>query len=880
MTKVALILLALSVGATAHAQVRLAADVNTDIAPRSPMQLLPAGDLVLYHAIDGAQERRLYLLDPKDGEPRVVTLDGEPFPHYLDPASFRLGDDTYVSTAPQGENTSPTFWRLAPADASLTRALTLDQPALETPVALAGALYYVHSTNPGGCTLNAYAPGTDATVAETFAQCPNSLTVFEDRLYFIVSNPEASFQKEIWSYDPATGETMQAFDPSQIETPVRINGPLAAQDGTLLFVGDLVTENFFDSLGNELWAVDEQNGARLIADIAPGVQSSSPEGFTSLNGGLYFSATDIGARNHLYVYRAQPDTVALVPDHTDASAFARGSFRTLGTSLYGTASIIAEPGVFKGSILQYDTETGDFSPLPLPTDDAFVSTGTGFVTTSDALAFVGSTRNERGLTSAFNVWVHVPETGRTAPVTDLDAGTESSNPAALGVHQGLLYFQAYTRSTGAALWTFDGATDSTRLIGPLVQEVSPSGDVIGGAPAHFASFDGTLFFAAGLLGRQEVWTYDAATETARETFDLVPGEAGSNPADLREINGALFFRAYDASGTTRALYTLTSAADSPTIVFDSVSVVDFDGLGGEVYAAGRSTSSTGSGIWRLDGASTSRVASFGDISEMAAHEGELYISGRTDSTGNELFAFSPATGTSRLVADFTPGTRSSIPKQLTTLDDRLYVVAAGSVWEIADGVPARRITDPEVVGSPESLTGADGLLYFWAEARNLVPNGTKILHVYRPQSRTLAVASPLPANRFRGTVSSIAAYDGSVFFGAFEPYLGAELYRYTNDTSTHIEADATADLSAPTMLRVYPNPARNGAQIVVSPTQTESIAVTLHDALGRQVARLHEGSVATGLTLPIDTSVLPSGVYFVHVQGESFAETQSLTVVR
>ncbi len=61
----------------------------------------------------------------------------------------------------------------------------------------------------------------------------------------------------------------------------------------------------------------------------------------------------------------------------------------------------------------------------------------------------------------------------------------------------------------------------------------------------------------------------------------------------------------------------------------------------------------------------------------------------------------------------------------------------------------------------------------------------------------------------------------------------------------------------------------------------EQVAVTLHDAQGRQVGVIHDGWL-DGRTHQFDVEVrgLASGVYFVKATGESFAANDRFTLVQ
>ena len=80
----------------------------------------------------------------------------------------------------------------------------------------------------------------------------------------------------------------------------------------------------------------------------------------------------------------------------------------------------------------------------------------------------------------------------------------------------------------------------------------------------------------------------------------------------------------------------------------------------------------------------------------------------------------------------------------------------------------------------------------------------------------------------------------------------------------------------------YPNPFNPSAVLTLRLTETQHVRATLHDALGRQVAVLHDGVLASGPSHPlrVAASDLPSGSYAVYVVGERFAEVRRVTLVR
>ncbi len=70
------------------------------------------------------------------------------------------------------------------------------------------------------------------------------------------------------------------------------------------------------------------------------------------------------------------------------------------------------------------------------------------------------------------------------------------------------------------------------------------------------------------------------------------------------------------------------------------------------------------------------------------------------------------------------------------------------------------------------------------------------------------------------------------------------------------------------------------AHVRLSVERAQPVRVSLYDALGREVQRLHEGTVRTTALLTVEGAALPAGVYFVRAEGETFAATRRIVLVR
>ena len=81
---------------------------------------------------------------------------------------------------------------------------------------------------------------------------------------------------------------------------------------------------------------------------------------------------------------------------------------------------------------------------------------------------------------------------------------------------------------------------------------------------------------------------------------------------------------------------------------------------------------------------------------------------------------------------------------------------------------------------------------------------------------------------------------------------------------------------------VYPNPFNPQARFTLEVAKQQNVNIAVFDALGRQVALLHDGVLGAGSVhqFQIDGANLPSGVYVVRAIGEHFTDVRQVTLTR
>jgi trimeric autotransporter adhesin len=193
--------------------------------------------------------------------------------------------------------------------------------------------------------------------------------------------------------------------------------------------------------GYELWRLSTStiNAANnsLFANINPAAGHSSPNGFLSFGGFLYFSASD--GTNGSELWRTDGTTTTLVKDiNTTAGQSSYPYFLTaFGSNIYFQA-----------------------------TDG----------------------------TNGYELWKSDGTGVNTVLVKDIRNGTSSSSPSTFVPFNGKLFFTATTAAAGAELWSTDGTTGGTNVFKDI-NPGAPSGNfgypVVIGTSLFFQASDGT-----------------------------------------------------------------------------------------------------------------------------------------------------------------------------------------------------------------------------------------------------------------------------------------------------------------------------------------------------------------------------------------------------
>ncbi len=94
--------------------------------------------------------------------------------------------------------------------------------------------------------------------------------------------------------------------------------------------------------------------------------------------------------------------------------------------------------------------------------------------------------------------------------------------------------------------------------------------------------------------------------------------------------------------------------------------------------------------------------------------------------------------------------------------------------------------------------------------------------------------------------------------------------------------ELSVGLSETSRLSLAPNPASDESRVSVQVQRAQTVRVSIFDALGREVAVLLDGAMGAdeALSLAVDASALPAGLYMVRLTGETVRQTRTLIVAR
>ena len=283
---------------------------------------------------------------------------------------------------------------------------------------------------------------------------------------------------------------------------------------------------------------------------------------------------------------------------------------------------------------------------------------------------------------------------------------------------GTLYFNAFDGGNGFELWKSEIPYNdaNTSIVADLIPGPGSSD------PLELTDFGGILFFTRlNATGERELWK-SGGTAATTEQVSTTTFSASGGISDLTAVNSALFFRADFGSGLW-----VSDGTEGGTLKIKDVNAQDLTVSNNTLFFNGTDAGGD-SELWTSDGTSggtdvvtqinttgssrPSLLTDLGGILVLAADDGAV---------GKELWRSNGTAGGTELVRDINLEQGSSKPTLLTDVDGKLFFSAddgtGRELWESnGEELGTIAISAPE---HPDLLTNVDGTLYFVTPADEL-----------------------------------------------------------------------------------------------------------------------------------------------------------------
>lgn len=193
-------------------------------------------------------------------------------------------------------NNNEELWVYDPLATTVAMVADINPAGSSTPhnlVVLNNKLYFTADDGTSGRELYVYdgisapqrltdaAPGNFDGIQDTRSSL---ITWYNNKVYFVGMNTSAD--KQIYVYDPATGNTVVATGTNGANT----SEPLWLTN----YAGKIFFSSYNDTSGFELWSYDGTTAPAIVVNFCPGTASSSPQQLTAVGDNLYFRAVDCG----------------------------------------------------------------------------------------------------------------------------------------------------------------------------------------------------------------------------------------------------------------------------------------------------------------------------------------------------------------------------------------------------------------------------------------------------------------------------------------------------------------------------------------------------------------------------------------------------------
>jgi ELWxxDGT repeat protein len=665
--------------------------------------------------------------------------------------------------------------------------------------AVGNKLFFTVNDGTNGLELWASDGTTTAMVADispgSGSSSPDNLIAFNNKLYFTANTAAGN---ELWTSDGTAGGTKMVQD---IYSGVAGSNPtnLTVAGNRLFFTAGNQTE------GTELWQTDGISAA-IVKDINPGINSSTPLYLTAVGSKVYFSANNGTNAAELWASDGSTGGTVMVKDinTTPSSSGTLDSSPNNLVNVNGVLYFVANDGIKGNELWRSDgTAAGtvmvkDINVVAGGTTGNTLGSNPNNLTNVNGVLYFVADNDVNGP----ELWTSNGIAAGTTIVKDIVLGANSSSPTNLTNFNNTLYFTANNQINGVELWKSTGTTAGTVLL----KDVNEGST---GAAADFlaAGSNNTLYFTAtDKTFGNELWKTDGSLQGTNMVKDIVPGLGSSSPSLMTNVNGTVYFVAdnttKDTGGNTIGngleLWK-TDSMGTTTLVKDIVvgtgssDPADLINFNGTLYFTA-TNAANGLELWKSDGTTNGTVlvkdiiAGTGSSSptNLTVVGNTLYFTASDGTNGFELWRSDGTTlGTVR-VTDINPGAGSSSPENLTVVGSTLYFTATNAtngreLWKTGPGGTfiVKDIIAGAVSSSPANLTVVGTTLYFTASDGN----GTKLWQTDGTGAGTsiVAMSGTSPTN--------LAAVGNILYFTATDATNGRELWQTTGGTTPTLVKD-------------------------------------------------------------------------------------------
>lgn len=466
---------------------------------------------------------------------------------------------------------------------------------------------------------------------------------------------------------------------------------------------------------------------------------------------------------------------------------------------------------------------------------------------------------------------------------------------------------------GHKLWSSDGTSQGTALIGPLL----PSNGIV----RHLTPYNGKLYFTYddGINGL-ELWVSDGTTTGTYMLKDIWTGNLSSNPQFFTVCNGKLFFQASTASrsqglwvtdGTVNGTVMLGNQYASPFASINSFIVMNT-----KIYFEGNTGS--GYGLWESDGTNSgTQLILAGTLNSGSSHAilgNKFYFSKMDQTNGSELWVSDGTTAGTQLLKDIAPGANSSFCDNFMTHNNTIYFSAnngstgtepwasdgtSAGTYLLADANPGANGSSPQTFtsfnnavyffcnnGTERVMFSSDGTIAGTVSVKNL-QGITTVPYAYVFNNQLLFCAgnganstvytsngtgtgtNPLvpTITTFYNFGDNFLSYNNELFLPAFYQSQGLELCKLSFVTSL-TENEKENNIS------IYPNPANDGITVTKYNTSLKNLNLYTIDGqmIPIQVIRKED-------RVELDVTDLKDGTYILNLIPYGSAQFFSYTIV-